>query len=342
MNASYSIGFDSNVFTRKAGKGSFTQSAGAGIDYTRQAGLISISANASISVGDFTSIKGQSFADPNLSLALRKRYGRTTGSWSISGRHESQPDPDAGQRTKAWNFGTNLDLHYPINDRYYITNSISTSGKFYADSLQFSDLRTYNDSIAINYIYSSKLDLNGGYSIRVSNTTKSTKAYDHNFSFGASGGILPKLSGSISFGYQLRQSDSIIGHHEKFSSFSSATNLKWLFSRKISFNGDISDDFAISSTDISTNRLGLGLHMTSSLTSKVIGNFGVNYSTTEFLGIAGDGRKDTLFMFDASTGLALTTHVRTSLSYAYMINTSNKSNYDFVRQTLTFTIAATY
>lgn len=342
VNASYSIGFDTNVFTRKAGRSSVTQSAAASIDYTRQAGIISVSVSAAIAVGDFANIHGQDFIDPSLSLSLRKRYGRTTGSWVIGARHESQPDPDAGQRTKAWNFNTSLDVHYPVNDRYYLTNNFATSGRFYSDTLQFTDLRTFSDSIAINYIYSSKLDLNAGYSIRYSDTTKGTSANDHNFSLGASGGILPKLSGSVNFGYQFRQSDSVIGHHENFRSFSAGTNLKWLFSRKLSFNGDISEDFAITSTDVNTNRLNLGIHMTSSLTTKMIGNFGVIYSKTDFLGVAGDGRIDYMYQFEASTGVALTTHVRTSLSYAYTVNTSNKSAYDFVRQTLTFTIAATY
>jgi hypothetical protein len=342
VNATYSIGLDTNVFTRQAGKSSPTQSASASIDYTRQAGLIAVAASASVSVGNFTAISGQDFTDPSLSLSFRKRYGRTTGSMSFSGRHDSQPDPDAGQRTKSWNYGSSIDIRYPVNDRYYLTNGFSYNGKFYADKVQFSDLGSYGDSIFVNYIYTSKLDLNGGYSIRVSNTSRDTKAYDHSLTLGASGGILPKLSGSIHFGYQIRQSNSVIGGHENFSAFTSSTNLKWLFSRKISFSGEISEDFSTTSTDISTNKLSLGLHMTASITSKLIGNFGVTYSGTNFLGIAGDGRHDDMFMFDASTGLALTTHIRTSISYAYMINVSNRSIYNFERQTLTFTIAASY
>ncbi len=342
VNATYSIGFDSNVFTRQVGQGSFTQLAGASIDYSRQAGLIAVTANAAVSVGSFASMRSQDFTDPSLSVSFRKRYGRTTGGLSFTAHHESQPDPNAGQRTQAWNYGSSLDLHYPVTDRYYITDNFSYSGKFYTDKALFSDLNSYSDSIFVNYIYTSKLDLNAGYSIRLSDTSKNTKAHDQSFTFGASGGLLPKLTGSVSIGFEQRKSDSVTGGHETFNAFTSATNLKWMFSRKLSFSGDISEDFSTSSTDIPMNKLSLGLHMTTSLTAKLIGNTGVTYSSTDFLGLAGAGRHDNMLMFDASIGLAITTHIRTSLAYAYMINMSNNPIYDFHRQTLTLTIAATY
>jgi hypothetical protein len=343
VHAYYSIGFDSNVFTRKAGKSSFTQSAGASMDYTRQAGLIGVSASAGVTAGTFASLNSQNFVDPSASLSLRKSYGRTTGSLTISGGRQSQPDPDAGQRTQSWLYATVLDVRYPINDRYYITNSFEYSDRHYTTDTQlFSNLTTYGDSIFVNYIYTSKLDLNGGYSIRLSDTSRNSKAYDHSFTVGANGSILPKLSGSIRFGFQVRNSNSVVGRHENFGSFTSSTDLKWLYSRRLSFNGSITEDFSTSSTDISTDRLNLGLRMTYSLTAKIIGNFGVSYSPTRYLGVAGDGRRDELLTFDASLGIALNTHIRTSVSYSYMINTSNKSVFEFTRQTLGLTIAATY
>lgn len=351
VNATYSIGFDSNIFTRKSGQSSISQSASASVDYTRQAGLIAIAASASISVGSFASVRSQDFTDPSLSISFRKRYGRTTGALALSARHDSSPDPDAGERTKSWNYTTSVDVRYPVNDRYYLTNALAFNGKYYTNKSLFSSLDSYSDSIFVNYIYSSKLDLNAGYSIRISdtsggnNSSHNTNAYDHNFSVGASGGLLPKLSGSVRFGYQIRDSSSIyLGSpiDEAFKSFSAGTSLKWLYSRKLSISGDVNEDFGTSSTDISTDRLSIGLHTSTPLTTKLIGNFGVTYSSTDFLGVAGDGRHDDMWMFDASLGVALTTHIRTNLSYAYMINSSNRSAYDFERQTLTLTIAASY
>jgi hypothetical protein len=342
VSGTYTIGFDTNVFTRASSAKSMTQSASASVNYTRQAGLIGVAIGFSAASGRFESIRGQDFMDPSMTISLRKRYGRTTGSFGVVARRDSQPDPDAGTRTKAINLSESLDLRYPVNDRYYLTNSMGASSRKYQDQAAFSDLKTYTDSLAINYIYTSKLDLNGGYAITVSDTSKNTKAYDHSVTIGASGSLLPKLSGSIRVGLQRRNSDSPLGGKETFDSFTSSTSLKWLYSRKLSFNADLSEDFSVTSTDISVNRATVGLHTTLSLTSKYIVSGGVTYILSDFLGIAGAGRKDQMFQFDASIGLALTTHIRTSLAYIYTINESNSPGASFHRQSLSLTIVATY
>ncbi|HWL15274.1 MAG TPA: hypothetical protein VNR00_06695 [Opitutus sp.] len=342
VSGTYSIGLDTNVFTRKVAQQSYTQTLTLGVDYSRQAGLISVTANATTVAGGFKDIRGQDFTDPSFALAFRKRYGRTTGVLAFTTRRESQADPDAGERTRAWNNSAGLDLRYPVNDRYYFTNNFRTTTKLYTNKSAFSDLYTFSDSINVNYIYTSKLDLNGGYTIGISDTSKNTTAVDHSFTVGASGGILPKLSGTVRVGVQRRNNELPDGTDETFDSFTSGTSLKWLFSRRLSFSADLNQDFSITSTDISVNRASAGLHGTASLSSKYIANAGVTYSRSDFLGRAGDGRRDEMLQFDASIGLAITTHIRTSLAYVYMLNRSNLAGADFERQMLTFTVIATY
>lgn len=341
-SATYSIGYDSNVFTRASGRSSFTQSASAALDYTRQAGLIAVTANIAVSSGRFESLRGQDFFDPSIAISLRKRYGRTTGTWSVTGRRESQPDPDVGARTRSWNYGSAVDVRYPVNDRYYLTNNVRGQFRQYQGSTTFSDLDTFSDSFAINYIYTSKLDLNGAYTIGVSDTSMNTKAYDHSLTFGASGSILPKLNGTINVGLQRRNSTSTIGGRESFNSFTSGTTLKWLLSRRLTFNADLNESFSTTATDISVNRASAGLRTTASISSKYIANAGIVYTISDFLGKAGAGRHDDMFQFDASLGVAITTHIRTTLAYMYMINWSNFAGADFERQSLSLTVIATY
>lgn len=342
VNASYSIGFDSNVFTRKVGEHSYSQTLSVGANYTRQAGLITIAAGAGLSAGGYTSIRGQDFTDPSFSLAFRKRYGRTTGTLAFAAAHVSQPDPDAGQRTKSWSISSALDLRYPVNDRYYFSNSFRTGFRFYSDRGRFSDLNSYTDAIGLNYVYTSKLDLSANYAITVSDTSKGTKAYDQSLMLGASGGILPKLSGSVRAGIIRRDSDSTVGGREHFYSFASGTSVKWNYSRKLSFTGDVSDDFSTTSTDISVNRLSGGLHTTLAISSRYIPAVGATYTISRFLGKAGAGRRDDMLQFDASVGAAFTTHIRANLSYVYMINWSTLADADFERHGLTLTLIATY
>src|SRR5690606_22257127 len=123
-------------------------------------------------------------SDPRFTLSFRKRYGRTTGTLAFAGGRETQPDPDVGQRTRAWNALTNLSLRYPVNDRYYFTNTLGASSRIYDGSNIFSNLWTYSEAIAINYVYSSKLDLSGGYSVTLSETSRNTTAWDQSLTVG--------------------------------------------------------------------------------------------------------------------------------------------------------------
>lgn len=343
VSGTYTIGFDSNVFTRAASQQSMTQTASVAIDYARQAGLIGVTVNASGTWGSFEGVKRQDYADPSLAISFRKRYGRTTGTLTATSRRESQPDPDVGTRTQSWAHSGTLDVRYPVNDRYYFTNILRASSRRYADDANaFTNLQTYTDTIAINYVYTSKLDLNGGYTIGYSDTSGNTRAYDQAVTIGASGSILPKLSGTIRMGVQRRDSTSTSGGKENFSSFTSGTALKWLFSRKLSFNFELNDDYSITATDISVNRATAGLHAAFSISSKYAGSAGFSYTVSDFLGTAGNGRKDEQLQFDASIGVALTTRIRTSFAYDYTVNYSNFSSASYTRHSLGLSLIATY
>lgn len=342
-SASYTIGYDSNVFTRASARGAVTQTASASVDYTRQAGLIGVNASVAFASGRFESIRGQDFLDPSVSISLRKRYGRTTGSASFQARRDSQPDPDVGQRTRAWNFSGGVDARYPVNDRYYLTNGLQGTARQYGKATAiFTDLATITDAIALNYQYTSKLDLNTGYTIGITDTAAHTKAYDHSWTVGASGSILPKLSGTINVGLQRRNSRSTVGGAEGYNSFTSGTTLKWMYSRRLSLNGDLSRNFSTSATDVSVNRTTAGLHAAASISSQYIANAGIAYTISDFLGKAGAGRRDDMLQFDASIGLALTTHFRATLSTIYMLNYSNFAPAEFERFTVSLALAANY
>lgn len=342
VSGSYGVGYDSNVFTRSTAVSSTTQTASLSVDYSRQAGLISVLVDASFFAGRFESLRSQDFFDPSLGITFRKRYGRTTGALQVSSRRESQPDPDAGTRTRSWNHLSTLDLRYPINDRYYITDTLRGSVRDYASSSGFSDLNTFTEAAYINYKYTSKLDLNAGYVLTVSDTSQDTRAYDHSLLIGASGVILPKLTGTVRFGVQRRNSLSSSAGHESFNSFTSGTTLKWTPTRKLTFNLDLNEDFSTTSTDISVNRATAGLHGTAAIGSRLAVSAGTSYMTSDYLGRAGGGRKDELSQADLGLSVMITRRIRTNLSYSYMLNDSNSPFADFSRHNISLSVVASF
>jgi hypothetical protein len=340
VHATYTFGFDSNVFTRQVKQGSGTQDFTFGTTYTRHAGVIGVNAALEWNFGNFTQVSYQNFVDPTYSLSFTKGTGRTTGSLSLGAQKTNQPDPNANNRAVAWDYNTALNLRYPVNDRYYLTNGASYSSMTYANRALFSNLGTFTDGTNINYIYDPKLDLNAGYTLGVSRTPD-TEDHDHSLTVGASGSILPKLTGSLSGGYTYRRS-VYAGEESNYGSATANAALSWRYSRQLSFAGVVDKSFGTSSTDVNLDTTTISLNTDVNLVRRLRTSFMVSYTGTDFLGVKGAGRADTLWQFVVNLGTAVTTHLRANLAYAYMINYSNVGSAEFTRQTLSLTLSADY
>ncbi len=341
VTGTYSFGYDTNIFTQKVARGAITQAFSMNATYTRRAGVISVDSSVEVNSGTFAGIAGQDFSNPGFTLGFTKGIGRTPGSLDFNAQKSSVPAPVANNRAVSWNYGTDLSLRYPLNERLFFTNDSTFDQTSYTNTAIFSNLRTFGESFDTNLIYDSKLNLMGGGTFGLS-TTRDTRALDEGFELGASGSILPKLSGSITFGDQWRNATYLQKPGEAFQALVAGTAVKWAFSRLLSFSASVNKGFSISSTDISTDTLTATVSADMALGRRLRGTFGVDYIPTTFLGRGGAGRKDYLWEVPVTLYTAITTHVRTSLSYAYETNYSNFSTARFVRETITLSITATY
>jgi hypothetical protein len=341
VTGTYSIGEDTNVFAQRVKKAAITQTAAAEADYTRRAGLISVEASVAMNVGAFIGLSGQDYADPSFTLAFTKGQGRTTGTLTFTAAKSNAPDPVANNRAVAWNYSESLSLRYPLFDRYSFSDTSTVGGTSYQNMQIFSDQQIYSNSLALNVIYDSKLTLDTAYHIGLSET-KDTNNISQGFTFGGTGTLLPKLTGTIDVGYGF---DAAYTKHEKeqeFTSLNGDASLKWAFSRSLSFSADATKAFGISSTDVVTNTTSGGVAGSGNIGKRFRTDLGIRYVGTNFVSTNGLGRKDTLIEVPADLGTALTTHVRVNLNYTWMENYSNLSSGKFVRETITLTLIATY
>ncbi len=342
-SATYSWGYDTNVFANTATRGSVTQAFSWGANYTRKAGVIGVNASIGMNAGQFVGIPGQDYDDPNITLSFNKGVGRTTGNLMIQAQKVNSPDPIANNRQVGWEYTAALNLRYPIIERFYITNVTTVGGSSYANRALFANQQSYSDGIDVNFVYDSKLDLRAGYGFALEKTHDTT-AIHHAFDVGANGTIAPQLSGSLITGFVIDQTSysSGKGKAETFTGLTATANLNWRFSRSLSFTGTAAKDFGISSTDVTTDSTTLGLTSETTLFKRFRTSVGVTYVGTSFLGRNGGGRRDTLWELVANVGTALTTHLRANLAYAYMVNYSNFSTARFIRETITLSVTATY
>jgi hypothetical protein len=341
VTATYSFGYDTNVFSQRAGQAAVTQALTIGGTYSRKAGLISVNASFGMNFGQFFGIAGQDYADPNLTLTFSKGVGRTTGSLSFDVQKVNTPDPIANDRAIGWDYGTTLSLRYPVIERFYLTGTTGVAGTSYANEALFSAQQTYTEGINMNFIYDSKLDLFDGYNLAISHT-KDTTAYDNAFNFGCNGNILAKLDGSLSVGYSLDDTTYTNQKPELFDGIDANVSLNWRITRALSLSGNVTKEFSISSTDITTDTTSYEVSAETVVAKRFRTEMAVTYEPTDFLGRNGGGRKDRLWEFQPNIGTAITTHFRCNLGYGYLINYSNIATAAFTSEVLSFSITASY
>jgi hypothetical protein len=341
INASLTFGYSTNVFDQKVSRGSGSGTFAWSATYVRRAGMINVSAGAAFTYDQFTDVKGQNTLDPDLTLTFTKGVGRTTGSWALEAQRESAPDPTVNDRPIAWDYSSAFNLRYPVNDRYYLTSATTVNGSLYDNRALFSDLSTYGEDLGINYIFDSKLDLSGSYRVRTSSTSGITE-FDQSVLAGANGTILPKLSGGVDVGLERSNEYSKGFGNNVYDDLTAGINLYWRYSRILSFNGSVSKDFNITAEDIETNSTAISATMDAALGHRWRTNTGITHVGTDFLGLAGKGRRDSLWEFTANVGTGITTHIRINFGYVYEINYSNLSAGEFWSQSYNFSIFASY
>jgi hypothetical protein len=341
INASLTFGYSTNVFDQKVAHGSATGVFAWSATYVRRAGMINVSAGASFSYDEFASVKGENQLLPDLTLTFTKGLGRTTGSWALEAQRQSQPDATVNNRPIDWTYSSTFNARYPVNDRYYITSATTILGILYDNTALFSNLNTYGEDVGVNYVFDSKLDLSGSYRVRTSSTTGITE-FDQSLLAGATGTILPKLSGGISAGFERANEYSKGLGENAYNDITAGINLYWRYSRVFSFNGSVSKDFNITAEDVETNATAESAVMDAALGHRWRTNAGITHVGTDFLGRAGLGRRDSLWQFSVNAGTGLTTHIRVNFGYVYEINYSNLSSAEFWSQSYNVSIFASY
>ena len=337
VNASTSIGYDSNIFANNNAVGDVVTNATLGLEYARRAGLISVNAHVDWNLGSFAGNSGSDFANPSMGAEFVKNTGRTTGAFTLAASQQSQADPNVNQRTDSRNFSAGLNWKYPIIERYSFAGSLDYGLVDYTDNATgLVDLNTYSASLDLFYAYTSQRDLIFGYRIRESDTSSGSNYTDHSLTGGISGKILAKLNGTVRAGYQIRQDN---GTGESFGSFTASASTTWTVSSRFTLTGTLSKDFSTTATDssIDTLRFNLDAQYVFSSRWSLYNGIGVGYSS--FLSGFDTGRRDHYFTWSTGINYSLNDHFKASLTYSYFQNWSNRTNSTFERNSLTLTLS---
>lgn len=332
-----SIAYDSNIFASSSQQGDYMVTASVGAELKRRAGIIAVNARATFDYQQFTEFTDLNSWNPSFFLELNKTTGRTTGSFTVNAFRSSRADSAVNLRTESWNFPIGLNVKYPINDRFYVTSGTGYLQRSYADTS--SGLLTYTDiseSVDIFYVYTSKLDLFGGYRIRIGQTDLGTTT-DHALTVGVANGILPKVNGTVRVGYQWR---SIDASGESYSQLTSSVGLTWNATRKFNVGISISRDFTTTAVGGSVDTLSAAVKGNYQLTRRFGFDSSVGYGRNRFL--SGDPRTDTFFTWDAGASFHWNEHFQINGGYNYMKNWSTLPFSDFERSGYSLNVSSRF
>ncbi len=334
------ITHDSNIFSQNGGDGDFIYSASVGVEYLRRAGLITFSGSLFLDASRFGEYEGENFENPRLRGEFTKQSGRTTGALTLGAQRQNRADSAANIRSESWLYDAGLNLKYPVIERYTLSGGLNYSYLDFIDNALLVDLRTYEATADLFYVYTSERDLIGGYRIRWGETSANTSFVDHAFTAGISGKILPKVSGNLRAGYQVRIPSGY--GEDSYEAFTASVAASWNATRRTNVTAQAGKDFSISSTNINIDSTSFDLDVQHALRAKLSLIGGIGYGENRFLGSAGGGRRDRYFTWNAGVSYTLNEHFKASLIYSYYRNWSNVAFADFQRNSFSLNLSARF
>ena len=353
VTAYVGAGYDSNVFTSAASQDDLIISGGAGMEYARKAGLIGVNGALKWDFGTFSTYSSEDYLNPSASLEFSKGTGRTTGAVQFNANRESTADPTVGLRTDSWNYGVNLNLRYPVIDRYTIAGNIGWSRIDYSDDRGlFSDLDTYTIGTDLLYSWRSDRDLLAGYRFRHSDAQFESSSLDHSVYLGVAGRIVSKLSGSARVGWTNHTTRYPRGiPEENEDGLFVALSGTWPASQRATYTLALAQDFSTTSTNFQTRTSSADLTGLFSHTVKFSTRANVGVGYTEFLsgfaegasgptrGFRGEDRNDHYVTAGLGANYTVNNHVSVGAYYNYYRNWSDHSDYAFQRHSVGVTIS---
>jgi len=332
--------YSSNMFAESVGRGDYTISAQTGVELKRRAGIIAVNSTAKVDFVRYGEYTDENAINPSFFLGFDKTTGRTTGSLTVSAFRETRSDSAVNLRTSSWNFPVGLSIKYPVNDKFYFTSGSGYMHRSYSGSQGLVNYTDVSEALDLYYVYTSKLDLIGGYRLRASTTSVEGRTIDHWFNVGATGGILAKLSGTIRFGYQIRDVTGTTG--EQFNHFNAQAALNWPITRKVALSLQLNRDFSTIATGHSVDSTSLSLAGTYTYTRKIDFSSAVSGGQNQFLGLTQAHRKDTFFSWNSGVRYKMNEHFQMGASYTYFRNWSTLSFSDFDSHSFSVDVSSRY
>ena len=220
----------------------------------------------------------------------------------------------------------NLDGSWEMSPKTRFGAGIDYVRNDYPHDLAYAtyDSRDLSFPLDVYYQYDEKVDLSLGYRYRRANIDGGlTNSKDHFFNLGAKGDFTPKLGGQVRVGINQRNFDR--GGSE--SQLGLGASLTYVYSPKLSFQADVSNDFSSSALGASVKVFSVRTATRLELSSQWNAEVGLSFDSTRY-GIAPSatlkGRRDDFTVADFTLRYAVTQKILLQGTYVLRTNASNR------------------
>lgn len=306
-------------------------------EYSRRAGEIGVNASAGLRMASHLDTPTENYQNPFFSAELTKGKGRTTGSLLLTAARQNDNDTAANVRTQSWAYGSELNVNYPVIERYSLSASVAYNITDYMHSPLMYDLDTFYVRTELNYSIDSRLDFLVGHRYRSDNSKGPHDYHDNEFTFGLKGQLLPKLSGTVRLGYQSREEEG--GNNDRFDNFSAMAGASWIISKQTNVTAQLLKDFRTTSTDIASDVVTGSLQINRVLNPEWSAGAGVSAGRIRFLGDIGGGRTDDFTGWNAQVTWSQNEHLRATFTYSYFNNNSSVAFANYARNIFSLAVS---
>jgi hypothetical protein len=348
ITTTFSVGYDSNIFSTSSQTGDVVYNSSVALEYTRKAGLIGVNSNITWTFGKFGTNAQSDFSNPSFYLEFTKDSGRTTGSATFAAARESRSDSAAGLRTDSWNYDVGLNWKYPVIERYSLAGGLNYGIIDYTENnTGLIDLNTYAANLDLFYAYTSQRDLILGYRYRISDTgdgvgtTGNNQTIDQAITAGVSGKIAAKLNGTLRVGYQIREDRR---SDETFTGITSTASVTWKFNQRLGLTTTLNKDFNTTSigTNIDSTSVNFSLNYAVNAKLALYAGLGLGYS--KFLdGKALDqDRRDHYWTPSVGVSYIFNNRLKSALTYSYFQNYSTRDSANYSRHSVSLNLSVRF
>lgn len=339
VSASAATEYDTNYYANTYGIAETVMTGTVTGEYSRRAGEIGVEASAGVHAIFLQEHVEENARNPFVKAELTKTGGRVSGSLSLKAERTSDNDAAANIRTVAWNYDAQLNVKYPIIERYFLTAGAGYSRNDYEVSKPLYDLDTASARMDLNYSLDSQRDLLVGYRYREENSQGPSDYNDNDFSVGLRGRILPKLTGTVRAGYQFRSEEG--NQRRNYDGFSASASANWLPTKQNSVNGLVLRDYRTTSTDFATEVTAASLLYTRVLNAEWTAGCGAQAGQTKYLGASkGKNREDTYTGWNANIAWSANEHLRVAFNYSFYHNSSSLAFADYSRHVFALSVSS--